>query len=316
MTLPIALHFYHSSAYRGKLKSFLGLICQLKYQLWSCGQFCFLLLLTLQFWYSITIIEKIMVRNLKSFEQVLLLQEKEQKSTTLLCRTLLLAPYTHYFTVSFSHRVLGEVLYWCQTSIDTSWTAVKGAHMCIHASLLWHHKDAVSCRHTCSTPVHLHTHRHNDIHDSLSSLSTVAVRLLLFSDYATYLSSLPHPPLPPPSHLLTSPSLPHPTSCRADSITWDSHKMLTVPLYCSALLVQHKGLLAECNSAHATYLFQKDKVAYDTSLDTGDKTIQCGRTNDAFKFWVMWKAMVGACMLRRCMYVECNPFVHTTVAAC
>lgn len=130
---------------------------------------------------------------------------------------------------------------------------------------------------------------------------------------------IPHLSLTLPSHLHhpsspLHPSLP-PTSCRADSITWDSHKMLTVPLYCSALLVQHKGLLAECNSAHATYLFQKDKVAYDASLDTGDKTIQCGRTNDAFKFWVMWKAMVGACVLRRSKYVECGPFVHTAFAA-
>ena len=107
----------------------------------------------------------------------------------------------------------------------------------------------------------------------------------------------PHPSLPPPPSPLfpTSPLLSlftPPTPCRVDSITWDSHKMMTVPLYCSALLVQHKGLLAKCNSAHATYLFQKDKVAYDTSLDTGDQTIQCGRVNDALKFWLMWKAMV------------------------
>ena len=106
------------------------------------------------------------------------------------------------------------------------------------------------------------------------------------------------PSLQPFSLPLHTPPHTH-TSCRADSITWDSHKMLTVPLYCSALLVRHKGLLTECNSAHATYLFQKDKVAYDTSLDTGDMTIQCGRINDALKIWIMWKAMV-----RSCIYVQ------------
>ena len=76
-------------------------------------------------------------------------------------------------------------------------------------------------------------------------------------------------------------------------MTWDAHKMLTIPLICSSVLLKHKGLLAQCNSAHASYLFQKDKVSYDPGLDTGDKTIQCGRVNDAFKFWLLWKAKVA-----------------------
>lgn len=41
----------------------------------------------------------------------------------------------------------------------------------------------------------------------------------------------------------------------------------------------------------AQYLFQKDKH-YDLSYDTGDKSIQCGRHVDVFKFWLMWKAKV------------------------
>lgn len=84
------------------------------------------------------------------------------------------------------------------------------------------------------------------------------------------------------SHLLTGLS-------RADSITWNPHKMLGAPLQCSVLLVRHKGLLKQCNSAHATYLFQADKP-YDVSLDSGDASIQCGRKADAFKLWLMWKA--------------------------
>ena len=50
-----------------------------------------------------------------------------------------------------------------------------------------------------------------------------------------------------------------------------------------------QGLLHECNSANAAYLFQKDKM-YDTSFDTGDKSVQCGRKVDGFKLWLMWKA--------------------------
>ncbi|XP_066508180.1 glutamate decarboxylase 1-like [Hoplias malabaricus] len=76
---------------------------------------------------------------------------------------------------------------------------------------------------------------------------------------------------------------------RASSITWNPHKMMGVPLQCSAILVRKKGLLQECNQLRAEYLFQPDKH-YDMSYDTGDKSIQCGRHVDVFKLWLMWKA--------------------------
>ena len=50
-----------------------------------------------------------------------------------------------------------------------------------------------------------------------------------------------------------------------------------------------KGILADCNTMKARYLFQQDKH-YDVSYDTGDKVIQCGRHNDIFKFWLAWRA--------------------------
>ena len=61
-----------------------------------------------------------------------------------------------------------------------------------------------------------------------------------------------------------------------------------------------KGMLTDCNTMAARYLFQQDKH-YDVSYDTGDKVtgqeghtapqvIQCGRHNDIFKFWLAWRA--------------------------
>uniref|UniRef100_A0A7N6BK38 Glutamate decarboxylase 1b n=1 Tax=Anabas testudineus TaxID=64144 RepID=A0A7N6BK38_ANATE len=76
---------------------------------------------------------------------------------------------------------------------------------------------------------------------------------------------------------------------RANSVTWNPHKMMGAPLQCSAILVREKGILAGCNSMCAGYLFQPDKQ-YDVTYDTGDKAIQCGRHVDIFKFWLMWKA--------------------------
>ncbi|KAI4902354.1 hypothetical protein NFI96_020810 [Prochilodus magdalenae] len=76
---------------------------------------------------------------------------------------------------------------------------------------------------------------------------------------------------------------------RANSMTWNPHKMMAVPLQCSALLVREEGLMQSCNQMHACYLFQQDKH-YDLSYDTGDKALQCGRHVDIFKLWLMWRA--------------------------
>ncbi|KAH3703198.1 hypothetical protein DPMN_078229 [Dreissena polymorpha] len=78
---------------------------------------------------------------------------------------------------------------------------------------------------------------------------------------------------------------------RADSMTWNPHKMMGVPLQCSAIFVKKKGVLESVNGLRADYLYQSDKM-YDTSYDTGDKAIQCGRHNDIFKLWLMWRSKV------------------------
>jgi glutamate/tyrosine decarboxylase-like PLP-dependent enzyme len=71
---------------------------------------------------------------------------------------------------------------------------------------------------------------------------------------------------------------------RADSLTWDAHKLLTVPLTCSALLTRRPGLCAQAFDEPATYLFQDDAL-----LDPGRGSLQCGRKNDALKLWLCWK---------------------------
>jgi glutamate decarboxylase len=76
---------------------------------------------------------------------------------------------------------------------------------------------------------------------------------------------------------------------RANSVTWNPHKLLGSLLQCSTLHVRENGLLISCNQMSADYLFQTDK-SYDVCFDTGDKVFQCGRHNDIFKFWLMWRA--------------------------
>ena len=71
---------------------------------------------------------------------------------------------------------------------------------------------------------------------------------------------------------------------RADSLTWNAHKMMGVPLVCSALLLRRPGLLADSLSESAEYLFQAD----EDELNPGTRSIQCGRRNDALKVWAAW----------------------------
>ncbi|XP_019879404.1 glutamate decarboxylase [Aethina tumida] len=76
---------------------------------------------------------------------------------------------------------------------------------------------------------------------------------------------------------------------RADSVTWNPHKLMGALLQCSTIHFKEDGLLMSCNQMSADYLFMQDKL-YDIKFDTGDKVIQCGRHNDIFKLWLQWRA--------------------------
>jgi glutamate decarboxylase len=77
---------------------------------------------------------------------------------------------------------------------------------------------------------------------------------------------------------------------KADSVTWNPHKLLCAPQQCSTFLLKDEKIASEAHATNATYLFQKDKFYDASQYDTGDKHIQCGRRADVFKFWLMWKA--------------------------
>lgn len=70
-----------------------------------------------------------------------------------------------------------------------------------------------------------------------------------------------------------------------DSITWDAHKMMGVPLVSSVILVREKGMLWRNFNENASYLFQEDT----DDLNFGTRSLQCGRRNDCLKLWAAWK---------------------------
>ncbi len=72
---------------------------------------------------------------------------------------------------------------------------------------------------------------------------------------------------------------------RADSFVWNAHKMMGVPLPCSALLLARRGLLERHLNETADYLFQSEA----DELNPGTRSLQCGRRNDALKLWAAWQ---------------------------
>ncbi|MCB9759696.1 MAG: aminotransferase class V-fold PLP-dependent enzyme [Alphaproteobacteria bacterium] len=82
---------------------------------------------------------------------------------------------------------------------------------------------------------------------------------------------------------------------RADSFTWDAHKMMGVPLTCSVALFRKPDILRAHLSEVATYLFQAD----GDRLNPGTRSLQCGRRNDALKLWCGWQLHGDAGYARR-----------------
>lgn len=71
----------------------------------------------------------------------------------------------------------------------------------------------------------------------------------------------------------------------SDSVSRSLHKMMNVPLLAAVLLTKNPNILYENFHENADYLFQMD----EKELNPGNKSIQCGRRNDAFKVWTALK---------------------------
>ncbi|HAM10875.1 MAG: hypothetical protein A2X05_18790 [Bacteroidetes bacterium GWE2_41_25] len=73
---------------------------------------------------------------------------------------------------------------------------------------------------------------------------------------------------------------------KTDSFAWNPHKLMNIPLICSALLVNRKSTLYQnITDINTDYIFHD----IDAVEDLGKKSIQCGRRVDAVKLWFAWK---------------------------
>lgn len=72
----------------------------------------------------------------------------------------------------------------------------------------------------------------------------------------------------------------------ADSMTWNPHKMMGIPLASSATLMREPGHLEAALAMNADYLLHGDS---DPQWNLGDRSLQCGRRVDALKLWFAWQ---------------------------
>ena len=71
----------------------------------------------------------------------------------------------------------------------------------------------------------------------------------------------------------------------ADSVAWNPHKVMGVPLSAAAFITRRPDLLRRSLDEVAGYLFQGDADRFNP----GKRSLQCGRRNDALKVWAAWK---------------------------
>jgi len=74
---------------------------------------------------------------------------------------------------------------------------------------------------------------------------------------------------------------------QTDSFCFNAHKTLGAPLSTSTLVVKDKHDLYNSFNNDATYLYQ----THDEDFNLGQTSFECGRRNNALKFWTMWKAI-------------------------
>ncbi|MFJ5119802.1 pyridoxal phosphate-dependent decarboxylase family protein [Kitasatospora sp. NPDC088548] len=74
---------------------------------------------------------------------------------------------------------------------------------------------------------------------------------------------------------------------KADSLTWDAHKMMFVPAPCTLLFYRDKRDSLGAFRQQASYVFDEQPDIY-TALDSGDKNFECTKRPMIMPLWALW----------------------------
>jgi sulfinoalanine decarboxylase/sulfinoalanine decarboxylase/aspartate 1-decarboxylase len=72
-----------------------------------------------------------------------------------------------------------------------------------------------------------------------------------------------------------------------NSFSFNAHKMIGTPLTCSIIVTRDKKHMYDSFTNEASYLYQTE----EDDFNLGKRSLQCGRRNDALKFWSVWKSV-------------------------
>ncbi|MEV0319235.1 pyridoxal phosphate-dependent decarboxylase family protein [Streptomyces sp. NPDC050658] len=78
---------------------------------------------------------------------------------------------------------------------------------------------------------------------------------------------------------------------KADSLTWDAHKMMFVPSPCTMLFYRDKETCRAAFRQKASYVFDEEPDIY-TAYDSGGKNFECTKRPMIMTLWTLW-AMYG-----------------------
>ena len=74
---------------------------------------------------------------------------------------------------------------------------------------------------------------------------------------------------------------------RADSLTWDAHKLMFVPAACTMLFYKNKDKAHGAFRQEASYVFEKRADIY-AEYDSAEKNLECTKRPVIMTLWVMW----------------------------
>ncbi|HEX7151975.1 MAG TPA: aminotransferase class I/II-fold pyridoxal phosphate-dependent enzyme [Thermoanaerobaculia bacterium] len=99
---------------------------------------------------------------------------------------------------------------------------------------------------------------------------------------------------------------------QADSLSWDPHKMLWMPLSLGTVLVRDGLWLRRAFHADAPYLFHAERAGQNL----GEMTIQCSKRADSIKLWLALKAYGPAAFAEALERVtSLTRYLHARVAS-
>ena len=73
----------------------------------------------------------------------------------------------------------------------------------------------------------------------------------------------------------------------SDSFCFNAHKTLGTPISTSIFVLKNEKDLCNSFSNEASYLYQTD----NSKFNLGQISFECGRRNNALKFWTLWKSV-------------------------